>query len=93
MPTLSLGNLYRNLHILVGLGLVIKIPQANGKEDRFDAKVDGHPHFTCETCGQLFDLFIPSANELRSKAECMGFSVTQVETMLYGTCPGCKKKS
>lgn len=57
-PSLSLGNVYRNLNILVEQGLVERI-QSGSTFDRFEARKSPHFHFVCTNCGKIIDVDSP----------------------------------
>lgn len=91
MPSLSLGNLYRNLHILVDQKLVLKISSGGSSEDRFDAHTDTHVHFTCTSCGKIHDLDLATeAMAALRGIESSGFAITETQIHLSGICPACK---
>jgi Fur family peroxide stress response transcriptional regulator len=54
VPTVSLDTVYRTLWLLEDLGLVATLGPRCGRT-RFDAKVDSHHHFVCESCGLVRD--------------------------------------
>ena len=51
-PQLSLGTVYRNLTILLEMGLAKKI-HFGSTYDRFEAKTEPHYHLICESCGKI----------------------------------------
>lgn len=54
-PSLSLGNVYRNLNILVEQGMANRL--AFGSTfDVYEANRDGHFHFVCDSCGAIEDI-------------------------------------
>ena len=55
LPDISLGTVYRNLNLLVEMGLLHRIYTGMGA-DRFDAVVTAHPHLICSSGGGVFDL-------------------------------------
>ena len=57
-PSLSLGNVYRNLNILVEQGVVERI-QSGSTFDRFEARKSAHFHFVCTSCGKIIDVDPP----------------------------------
>ena len=91
-PTLSLGNLYRNLHILEEQGLIEKI-HFGSTYDRYDAVTQNHYHFICENCHAIIDIEMPVDTVLNKKVEAQtGFSITTHKTRFYGLCDKCKNK-
>ncbi|MBN1624362.1 MAG: transcriptional repressor [Clostridia bacterium] len=55
IPSISLGTVYRNLHMLAEQGLINKLSTGSGA-DRFDGDTGGHTHFKCDNCGKIFDI-------------------------------------
>lgn len=54
-PDLSLGNVYRNLNILVDTGMIQRL-DFGSTFNRFDGNCETHPHFICEKCNCVSDL-------------------------------------
>ena len=93
LPRVSLGTVYRNLRLLVALGLVKELP---GPHARFDGNLSDHHHFTCLACGRIADvdgpLTEPHSRALVSRvASSGGFSVTHHRIEFYGRCAACRK--
>lgn len=59
-PSLSLGNVYRNLNILVEQGHVERI-QSGSTFDRFESRKSPHFHFVCTNCGKIIDVHPPES--------------------------------
>jgi Fe2+ or Zn2+ uptake regulation protein len=94
LPRVSLGTVYRNLRLLVALGLLKEVP---GPHARFDGNLSDHHHFTCLTCGRIADvdgpLTEPHSRALIGRvAASGGFSVTHHRIEFYGRCAACRKK-
>lgn len=93
IPTLSLGNLYRNLGILLEQGLIIKVREPDSDEDRFDGHVDQHFHFYCQSCAKLFDIPAEDYPDLRRAVNAGGvWRVDWTEVNMRGLCPDCAKR-
>ena len=60
LPRVSLATVYRNLRRLAAEGLVRERAEPTGL--RFDGNTAPHDHFTCMTCGAIFD--VPRAARL-----------------------------
>jgi Fur family peroxide stress response transcriptional regulator len=96
IPDLSLGTVYRNITLFREEGRVISVGVVDG-EERFDGRVDPHPHLVCCSCGRVEDLPCPdetslrllSDDEARSK---MGFTIDYRRTVFYGLCPDCSAR-
>jgi Fe2+ or Zn2+ uptake regulation protein len=91
-PKLSLGTVYRNLTILLDLGLAKKI-HFTGTFDRFEANTEPHYHLICELCGKILDFEMPVYHELNSQAsQLTGFTVHYHKLEFFGVCEECKQK-
>ena len=92
-PRLSLGTVYRNLAILIDLGLARKI-DAGSTFDRFEAKTTPHYHLICRKCGKIVDYeerFFTEINEvIRHSTD---FDIEGHRIDFFGTCHTCKEKS
>ncbi len=86
IPNISLGTVYRNLKILKEEGLIIEL--TDGKQSRFDARIDNHYHFKCEKCGSIYDIE-PEDIEINHSLEFKGFSIDTVDVNITGVCSKC----
>ena len=88
-PSLSMGNVYRNLNILVEQGLIGRI-DFGSTFDRFDANIDPHYHFVCEECGAIVDLDLPVDNELNERvSKITNLKAQRHNIQFYGLCDKC----
>lgn len=91
-PNLSMGNVYRNIKILVEQRLIKKI-DFGSTFDRFDANISRHYHFVCETCSSITDLQIPYDPRLDDKVNSnTHFKADKHKIQFYGTCEKCSTK-
>jgi len=91
-PKLSIGNVYRNLNILVEQKLVRRM-DFGSTFDRFDAVRAPHYHFICEHCGAVIDLDLSYDDKLNQKAmDSSGCKVHDHKIQFYGLCDKCKNK-
>ncbi|MFW6337460.1 MAG: Fur family transcriptional regulator [Alkalispirochaetaceae bacterium] len=93
-PSLSLGNVYRNLNILVEQGLVERL-DFGSTFDRYEAKIKPHVHFVCESCGAIYDIEIPEDLEehlLQHVREQTDFEVVRQRIEVFGYCPDCRAR-
>lgn len=91
-PRLSLGTVYRNLTVLIDMGLVKKIHYGS-TYDRFEANTEPHYHLICESCGKIFDFDMPVTNDLNAQAnQLTGFTVRYHKLEFFGVCGNCKRK-
>ncbi|GBD94868.1 peroxide-responsive repressor PerR [bacterium BMS3Abin05] len=92
-PKLSLGNVYRNLNILVNQGLVHEL-SFGSTFDHYDAHTEEHYHFICQSCGAILDLEMPYIGADDRKVEKMtGAKVHFHRTEFYGICKKCLDKN
>ena len=87
IPTISLATVYRNLKLLEGEGLILKIP--TGDSDRFDGHTHEHYHFTCTGCKRVLDLELQQSVKINLLPQNFGGTVTGHELMFFGRCPEC----
>ena len=88
-PDLSLGTVYRNLSLFLGDGEIISVGTVNGQE-RYDANTMPHPHFICDSCGEVIDM--DTSFDLHSIKEQMQFhegSIQYCEVVFHGKCLKC----
>ena len=90
-PDLSLGTVYRNIHMFREEGTVASVGVVDGLE-RFDGNTSPHVHFVCEACGAVLDVgAIDVPVELTSLAEAAtGGQVSACRLSFTGQCPKCK---
>ncbi len=92
IPNISKGTVYRNLKVLLEMGLVSEL-NLNGTISRFEAKQESHYHFRCEQCGRVFDVDEPVDRQLdRKVAERMGFKISYHQLEFRGICDDCQQK-
>jgi Fe2+ or Zn2+ uptake regulation protein len=91
VPNISLGTVYRSLEALALEGHLIRIQQP-GQATRYDARLDGHYHFICGSCGEVFDVMLelPDLNVVASKA-LTGFRMQKTKVEFHGVCQACQK--
>jgi len=88
IPNISLGTVYRNLKILRDEGLILELN--DGKQSRFDGRIDEHFHFKCTNCNSIYDIDtkeIVSINE--SFLVKKGYQVNGYDVIFSGICPRC----
>jgi Fur family peroxide stress response transcriptional regulator len=94
-PNISLGTVYRNLNLLASIGDAIKISTPDGG-DRFDGRTAPHYHVVCTCCGNMYDLeldhsHVQMINDMAN--DYYDGIIESHETIFYGTCPDCIKKT
>jgi Fur family ferric uptake transcriptional regulator len=95
LPRISLGTVYRNLEVLVGEGLAIRldfIGRPGEAGTRYDATVAPHAHVCCHHCHRIDDLSVPPPTEaeLRLAAE-RGYKILCRHVSYTGVCPDCRR--
>ncbi len=89
MPSLSLGNLYRNIAILLEEGRIQGGEFGSGIV-RYDAVTDSHYHFVCERCGTVSDFAMPAQNRITAAARRYSPHRIAGHTIrFYGVCADC----
>jgi Fur family peroxide stress response transcriptional regulator len=89
MPSLSLGNVYRNIAILLEEGRLQSGEFGNGTV-RYDAVVSGHYHFVCERCGGVSDFAMAARDEITEAARRLSpHRISGHTVRFYGICAGC----
>ncbi len=93
LPKISLGTVYRNLELLVQMGVIRKLETA-GSEARFDADVDQHYHVRCVRCQRVDDVQGLKHNLIESEvARLEGYEILGLRLEFIGICPSCQDGS
>ena len=89
-PNLSMGTVYRNLSILIEQGLTAKI-DFGSTFDRFEANIDPHYHFICESCGAVLDLGVAIDETLNDRIRReTPYSPRSHRIEFFGFCDKCR---
>lgn len=92
LPSISLGTVYRNLNLLSDQGVLQKIC-VPGASDRFDGRLEPHPHIFCQGCNQVFDIELGSMEVLEDQLQKVtDFLITDRQVLLRGFCSNCRQK-
>lgn len=92
IPALSLGTVYRNINLFREEGGLVSLGVVRG-EERFDGRVEPHPHFVCSRCGKVIDIQEISNETLeniREMGEEKGLKIEAARTIFYGLCGDCR---
>lgn len=90
-PDMSLDTVYRNLSLLVDLGLVHEIHTKGRDGNVFEVSTGHHHHLICLGCGKAKCLdFCPIGDKDIEKAQESGFKVTFHSLDFYGYCVECR---
>jgi len=93
IPSLSLGNVYRNISILVEEGLLIS-REFGDRIEHLDAITEKHYHFICDKCKAVTDFSLPVQEMIIKKAsKISGHLITGHTINFYGICEKCNKKN
>lgn len=88
MPNLSLGTVYRNLNMLAGDGVILRISFEGA--DRFDGNKELHYHFQCVNCGRVTDIDMPTFDEINQTAQKYSGGIIQTHELIFsGICEKC----
>ena len=89
-PGLSLGTVYRNLHLLADEGKLVRMPFP---VERFDGGLHPHGHFCCDRCGRVIDVTLPYDDALDADAAAQ-LDCTDVRhsVVFYGVCRACAQE-
>src|SRR5215510_9395400 len=91
LPRVSLATVYRNLRMLAAEGFLAERADAGGL--RFDGNTGPHDHFTCLTCGRIYDVAARDDRSGRRRvAARTGFEVLDHRTEYYGRCGACRRQ-
>jgi Fur family peroxide stress response transcriptional regulator len=89
VPTVSLDTVYRTLWLLEELGMISSLGPRRERA-RFDANLDSHHHFVCESCGLVRDFEYPRYDELDVPDDVKRVgSVSRVSVEVRGLCRAC----
>jgi Fur family ferric uptake transcriptional regulator/Fur family peroxide stress response transcriptional regulator len=86
IPNISLGTVYRNLKILKESGQIIEIN--DGKQSRFDGRIDEHYHFKCISCERIFDVEKEDLSGLKIIGN-KNFIIHRIDILITGVCNMC----
>ncbi len=90
-PSLSLGNVYRNIHILIEEGKITGRAYGDGIE-HYDAITDAHYHFICSSCGEVIDFPMPIKEVITREAQEISTHFISGHTIqFHGICEQCRK--
>lgn len=102
-PNIGLTTIYRNLELLVKMGLIVKFEFGQGKAkyelaDQYSKK-EHHHHLVCKKCSRIFDYSDFMEKEVRflkdtekGLSKKYDFQITKHLIQFYGYCNKCQKK-
>jgi len=102
-PNIGLTTIYRNLELLVEMGMVVRVEFGHGRAkyelaDQFSKK-DHHHHLVCKKCKKILEYSDFMKDELRflertqkGLSKKYNFQITDHLIQFYGYCSKCQKK-
>ena len=94
-PRLSLGTVYRNLHLLARQGILREI-DVGFAVTYFETAKEPHFHLICRICGKIEDAILPLERGLaalvRRAAKTDGFLIEEPRLDFIGLCSACRTK-
>ena len=85
---ISLFTVYRTLNMLESVGLALRVATWKGHA-RYDAIVEAHAHFLCETCGRIGNVETGDLGPLCGRVAGDAGNVRRVSVLFYGEGPIC----
>ena len=88
-PSLSMGNVYRNINILIDDDQIISREFGDGIV-HYDAIVSTHYHFICKECNTITDFSLPVQDEIMKMAQKKTKNIVMSHTIqFFGICEKC----
>lgn len=92
-PDISSDTVYRNLRLLVDLGLAAQIRAGTAYNDCFEILTEHHYHLVCLGCGAITCLPDCPVSDWQPPAEKLGnFQVTGHSFEIHGFCGRCRQR-
>lgn len=92
VKSLSIGNIYRNIRILIEQGLITGRDFGDGIE-HFYAMTQIHYQFMCEKCKSVSDFTMPVQESITKNAQKTSKHTIMSHTIhFYGICEKCKNR-
>ena len=88
IPQISLFTVYRTMNALESAGMVWRVATWKGHA-RYDANVETHAHFLCETCGRIDDVQGEAAGCPDTVIAGLKGTARRVDLMIRGECDAC----
>ena len=88
VPKISLFTVYRTLNVFESVGLARRVATWKGHA-RYDANVEAHAHFLCETCGRICNVETGDTSALCNLVAGEAGKIRHVSVMFYGEGPAC----
>lgn len=93
MPRVSLGTVYRNLHVLREQRKIQELDFGEGIK-RYDAFMGPHYHFFCEDCGTVRDLEVPPLSDVNDRVQQLVTGTIRTHRLDFvGLCEECASQA
>ncbi len=93
MKSTSIGNVYRNIRILMEQERILSREFGDGLE-HFEAMKEVHYHFVCEKCKSVSDFNMPVREAItRNARKLSNHTITSHTIHFYGICEKCEKEN
>ncbi len=89
IPTLSKTTVYNTLKLFIDNGIASAVT-IEDNEVRYDAKIEDHAHFKCNSCGNIYDIDLDLLKMNFKKLD--DFKVDKTTIHLNGICKKCITK-
>lgn len=89
IPSISLATVYRNLKLLEGEGIILRISTQDS--DRYDGHIHNHYHLKCHGCDRVIDIEMKNTVDLNTLPINFDGDITGHSLMFFGLCSQCKK--
>ena len=86
IPTLSKATVYNTLHLFAEAGLV-RVVDTVDPDTRYDAILQPHGHFRCDSCGALIDFDLDLGTMPVEGLQ--GYRIRERHVTFKGLCPDC----
>lgn len=92
-PGINFSTIYRNLDLLIKLGIVNKLNLEDGFSHYELSKGEHHHHIICKLCGSVKEIDLCPFKEMgKDKLEELGFEPLEHKFEIYGFCSKCKHR-
>jgi Fur family ferric uptake transcriptional regulator/Fur family peroxide stress response transcriptional regulator len=86
IPTLSKTTVYNTLKLLTEHSAILMLT-VDEYCTRYDADISDHAHFICSSCGKVYDLEMPTIENLKLDSN---FQTNQLHLYVKGVCAKCR---
>lgn len=87
IPTLSKTTVYNTVTLFVRANLARRVI-VDDNEAHYDAVMDSHGHFKCDSCGRIYDF--PVRSDVFGKEGLDSFEIRETHVYCRGNCSRCR---